>query len=432
MKQIYFALSLSFSVLVLPLCAQTTVASDDGEAYSGVDFSDENQGTGFSGPFAFKLFGVDDQGGEYLENASSNGHQIEGNQSLALYANTSGTGKAVSRQFSTSLSGSHRIVFRVRFDLNTNAGKTAGIVICSTPLASQTYWNDGQRLFLGISGDSLWKYDDGTLKTVTFNNGASNFSANGGDVYEVQLDIDPGGTDTYGFKITNLTSSAVSDVMTGTLDGTANASIATIGFGNGVIGNNQNLIFDAITVTQNPTNPLPVELAVFEAVRKEAGVQLRWRTLSEKESDYFAIERMTPGTDWKEIAAVPAAGNSSVAQDYAFLDGTAPRSVLYYRLKMVEQDGAVWSYSPVRSVAAVQSEWELAPNPVHEEAVLHGLPEAGEVEVLDAQGRVVRRESFRGEVVRLDVRDLPKGTWFVRVLDAQGRNAGIRRLLVVQ
>lgn len=431
MKQIYLTLTLFLTVLALPVRGQTTVASDDAEAYTGGNFTDENQGTGFAGSFTFKMFGNDDQGGEFLSNSGSGGRQIEGNQSLAIYANNSGTGRAVSRQFTTALSGSHRIVFRVRFDLNPNAGKTAGFVICSTPTSSQTYWNDGQRLFLGISGDGLWKYDDGTLKTVTFNNGASNFGAIGGDIYEIQLDFDPGGTDTYGFKITNITSSAVSDVMTGTLGGTANASIAAIGFGNGVTGTNQNLIFDAISVIQNPTNPLPIELAAFEARRVGQGVQLSWRTLSEKESDYFAIERMEAGKPWQRIAEVPAAGHSSVALDYSFLDREAPGGLLYYRLKMVEQAGAVWSYSPVRSVAAIGAGWGLSPNPARQEVVLSGLPQAGHAELLDAQGRLVRRVSFAGESFRLDVGDLPKGIWYVQIFDAQGRSAGVQRMLVV-
>ncbi len=132
--------------------AQTVVAQDDCEAYSGNDYTDENNGSGFSSAFTFKPWGSNDQGGEFIESGT---RKISGAQSFGLYANTTGTGKAISRPFTSALSGLHRISFRVRFDLNTNNNQSAGFAICNVPTSSQNTWNDGQRLYLGISGDGL-------------------------------------------------------------------------------------------------------------------------------------------------------------------------------------------------------------------------------------------------------------------------------------
>ncbi|GIV30667.1 MAG: hypothetical protein KatS3mg029_0018 [Saprospiraceae bacterium] len=332
--------------------AQTVVAEDDCEAYTGNNYTDENKGSGFSSPFTFKAWGNDDQGGEFIETGS---RKISGNQSFGLYANTSGTGKAVSRPFTTALSGLHRISFRVRFDLNTNNGnKSAGFAICNVPTSSQSNWNDGQRLYLGISGDGLWKYDDGTLKTVT--SGGNNFSCIGGDIYLVELDITPS-SNTYAFRITNESSSIQSDIISGTLAGSSGSSIASIGFGNGVIGNDQNLIFDDIVVTQNPSNPLPVELVDFQARFDRGSVWLSWRTASEQDNDRFEVEHSVDARHWATLGAVPGAGYSLQERTYGFRHDQPAAGINYYRLRQVDFDGSSAVLARGFSGSAPQGGW---------------------------------------------------------------------------
>jgi len=117
--------------LVLLLCAfvpyaaqaQTTVASDNGDNYSG-GYVGSNQGTGFSTGFVETGFGSNDNGGTFLTGST---RAIDGTNSFAMFAGDTGSGAAVSRSFSTPLSGSdrYRIETLVRFDLTTDGG-TAG------------------------------------------------------------------------------------------------------------------------------------------------------------------------------------------------------------------------------------------------------------------------------------------------------------------
>lgn len=426
MKNAFTLIALFTLVFLRPSAnAQSIVAQDNCEAYSGGDYTDENQGSGFSGAFQFRMFGSNDQGGEYIETGS---RIISGNQSFGLYANTTGTGKAVSRSVSSAISSLHRISFRIRFDLNTNNGMTAGFVICDTPVGSQTAWNTGQRLFMGVSGDGLWKYDDGTLKTVTA--GGGNFSCTGGDIYLVELDITPS-SDSYAFRITNESSPSTSDVITGTLSGTSGAAILSIGFGNGVIGNSQNLLFDDIVVTSNPANPLPVELMDFRAAVQPGGVLLQWQTASERENSHFEIERSAGLGQWAQVGSVPGAGTTDQITHYRFLDENPDGGLNYYRLAQVDFDGSR-SLSPV-VVVKVGSGGAVvvAPNPFINSIAIRLSEEQQELQpraiLTDRQGKVLSTWSpLAAPEHQLEV---PPGVYVLKIVDEKGRTLAVEKLV---
>lgn len=405
--------------------AQITIAQDDCEAYSGGNYTDENQGSGFTTAFQFKLFGTSDMGGEYIETGS---RKISGNQSFGLYANTSGTGKAVSRSPNNPISLLHRISFRIRFDLNTNAGKTAGFVICSTPVVSQTYWNDGQRLFMGISGDGLWKYDDGALKTVT--SGGGNFSCTGGDIYLVELDIIPL-TNNYYFLITNLTTATTSDIISGTLGGATGSAIQSIGFGNGVIGTNQNLIFDDIVFIENPANPLPVELMDFEATALPEGVLLKWKTASERENSHFDIERSTDLRHWTHVGSVLGVGTTDQTTHYTYLDAHPEPGLNYYRLAQVDNDGSRSFFRVVAVRVADMGAPVIAPNPVTNSLFVklpEDLQQLRPTAILtDGLGRVL--SSWSPLATTEHQLEAPPGIYFLKIVDDKGRTLAVEKLV---
>jgi len=143
------------------------------------------------------------------------------------------------------------------------------------------------------------------------------------------------------------------------------------------------------------TTPLPVELTDFTATRVagQPAVQLAWATASEKRSAYFDVERSTDGRSFERIGTVAAAGNSLSPRSYSLPDNQLPAGVLtlYYRLRAVDQDGAV-SYSPVRTVLLEgQSGPVVYPNPTTGTATLLGSTPGALVLVFDALGRVVLR-----------------------------------------
>src|SRR5690554_5511094 len=71
------------------------------------------------------------------------------------------------------------------------------------------------------------------------------------------------------------------------------------------------LIFvDAMTCEL--TTPLPIELLSFNAlVSGSDKVRAFWTTMSERDNDYFTVERSIDGLSWIDLGKVPGAGNST-------------------------------------------------------------------------------------------------------------------------
>lgn len=91
---------------------------------------------------------------------------------------------------------------------------------------------------------------------------------------------------------------------------------------------------------------LPVELIYFRAEPKkeQAKVELSWATASEKDNDYFTIERSKDGLRFHEIARIEGAGTHVGTLTYTHIDFTPLNGVAYYRLKQTDFDGK-FSYS---------------------------------------------------------------------------------------
>ena len=172
----------------------------------------------------------------------------------------------------------------------------------------------------------------------------------------------------------------------------------------------------------NTSNPLPVELTRFAAVRQSAApaVSLTWATASEQNSTYFEIERSLNGKTFATIATVTAQGNTAQASAYAILDREAPTAQLYYRLRQVDADGTA-AYSPVVAIAATAKAMLRAyPNPTTDAVTLTMPTTLGQlVSILDLSGREVRRieASATGQV---SLRGLPAGTYLLHVRTSSG------------
>lgn len=76
--------------------------------------------------------------------------------------------------------------------------------------------------------------------------------------------------------------------------------------GNNMDGNgNNNTFIDNVQVGMVWDTPLPIELYEFDAfVTEEDEVLLEWQTLSEKDNDFFTVERSIDGRNWEAVGVV--------------------------------------------------------------------------------------------------------------------------------
>jgi hypothetical protein len=191
------------------------------------------------------------------------------------------------------------------------------------------------------------------------------------------------------------------------------------------------LVGDTFTVLGAGT-PLPVDLTAFTAEKHGPAVALAWRTASELNSDRFEVERSRDARVFDRIGSMAAKGTTTVPSDYNFLDDKYPAeaSVLYYRLRQMDRNGAA-RFSPVRAVQlGKQADMVLYPNPAHEAFTVAGVAAGAKLAVFDALGRQITTSTAdaSGTAHLTLPAGLAAGVYVVRVLG--GNEASARRLVV--
>ena len=184
-----------------------------------------------------------------------------------------------------------------------------------------------------------------------------------------------------------------------------------------------NLSFVATSGCTNLT-VLPIELTSFEAKRVNDVVKLNWQTASEKNNDYFTLERSEDGVNFEEFNKLKGAGNSFEVKNY-YADDENPSSELsYYRLKQTDFNGQ-FKYSDIVSVDADNSKAfvnHVSPNPTTSDINFDFYsPVKGELvyEVSDLTGRIIFSKSELMESgntkVSVNLNEIPNGIYFLKV-----------------
>ncbi len=94
-------------------------------------------------------------------------------------------------------------------------------------------------------------------------------------------------------------------------------------------------------------DPLPIQLGSFTGVRVfPATVRLNWMTITETNNYGFVVERRSAGV-YDFLAFIPGSGTTLEPRWYAYVDVSAPPSVLQYRLRQIDLDGTVHYSEPI-------------------------------------------------------------------------------------
>jgi hypothetical protein len=88
-------------------------------------------------------------------------------------------------------------------------------------------------------------------------------------------------------------------------------------------------------------NPIPVELASFNAVSDENGVVITWSTVTETNNSGFNVERSSNGQSFEKVTFVEGNGTTTEKKYYRFVDNTPIGGRNYYRLSQVDFDGTI-------------------------------------------------------------------------------------------
>jgi hypothetical protein len=95
--------------------------------------------------------------------------------------------------------------------------------------------------------------------------------------------------------------------------------------------------------------PLPISLVDFKASLIGRDVLLTWSTFSERNNDYFSVEKTYDGKNFSIVGYQNGSMNSNSLISYSLYDFNVENSLLYYRLKQTDFDGQT-TYSKLISI----------------------------------------------------------------------------------
>jgi len=142
-----------------------------------------------------------------------------------------------------------------------------------------------------------------------------------------------------------------------------------------------------------PCSVLPIELLSFTAEPDQSVVLTAWTTGSERNSDYFTVERSGDRTNFQPLGTVAAAGNSQQRHDYKFVD-TAPLSgTSYYRLRETDLDGTGFLSEVVavyrEPASSITATWDGT-----DAWSVHGAQAGADWTLVDMLGRTIATGTF--------------------------------------
>jgi len=174
---------------------------------------------------------------------------------------------------------------------------------------------------------------------------------------------------------------------------------------------------------------LPIELLSFKATCDGRNPIVEWATASERNNDYFVIERSDDAINFTEVARVAGAGNSIEQQNYSYTDYSAAGGDNYYRLVQVDYDGSRTVSDIVAVICNDNADEDpdvmAYPNPFNEELTLvlgNFGNRPARIEVYDMLGRLVMQDKVDApqnsyEMV-LHFDNLPMASYTVRISTA--------------
>ena len=177
----------------------------------------------------------------------------------------------------------------------------------------------------------------------------------------------------------------------------------------------------AATGTATCLSILPIELVSFTAACNFSGYELQWVTASEKNCDYFLIERSLDTQNWIQLGRLNGAGNSNTLRTYSFSDPEGNSEIVYYRLKQVDFDTTA-NYSNIISQNSCDDKIDvlLFPNPSNNSFNLHvkALSSEYSIRVINMLGQIILESPFVNSITF--GQQLVPGAYHLVILDSKG------------
>lgn len=184
----------------------------------------------------------------------------------------------------------------------------------------------------------------------------------------------------------------------------------------------------------------PVEVHSLRGINQGDHNLITWVSASERNNDFYTVERSINGYDWEFVGQVDGAGNSAHSLYYSLNDYNPYYPVTYYRLSQTDYDGTARSIGTV-AVNSLKSDSEFVtdvfPNPANDYVTFtfsgHDTKTPLIVSVVNALGEVVHVEAhdnlYDGMPMTMRTDMLSGGMY--QVVFSQGDQRAVQRLTVI-
>ena len=165
----------------------------------------------------------------------------------------------------------------------------------------------------------------------------------------------------------------------------------------------------------NTLQVLPLKLEYFNATINKTEVQLKWQTTAEINTNHFDIEYSIDGNTFKNRGSENA--KNLGVNNYAFSDNIPAdcRDVVYYRLKIIDNDGS-YKYSEIVKLPILKiNEITIYPNPAQEYIIVNTLKNNSEIQIVNNVGQIVLRQKLLSNNQKINIENLRTGIYVVKV-----------------
>jgi hypothetical protein len=198
-----------------------------------------------------------------------------------------------------------------------------------------------------------------------------------------------------------------------------------------------NLCDNATVTCTWPSIGLPILLADFSAIRRDAIVTLKWTTHTESNNSRFEIQRCVAGAAYQTIASIASkavGGNSDVSLQYEYSESNLSKLVLSYRLVQIDKDGTrtIYGARMVHGMDGV-SKMILTPNPAAAGrcTIIFNDVQSRDIVISNLNGKIVQRWTGYAQT-NLQVSGLAPGMYLVQVIATATADKQTQKLIVTQ
>jgi len=191
-----------------------------------------------------------------------------------------------------------------------------------------------------------------------------------------------------------------------------------------------------LACTSTPCTVLPIELISFDAICNDSGIELDWKTATEKDTKFYTLLRSENGIDFSPITTL-AATNKNSTTSYSYTDKrTLAGITYYYKLTHTDFDGKTNDAGDIKHAACRKKvhQLDIHPNPSENEITVFSSDNMNNatIKIIDQLGQTAKTFSnfslSADEKTSLDIHELKNG--YYQLLIINGENISRQRFVV--